>query len=676
MQVYLPNPNMADGFGKSVDSFDESFLFSEFEDSGKPKSSCLSFPEAFVKEESSQHQSMEDLKLENYRLKMALGKFIFPGKDSKVLPQNPIAQATFFSNQQSLSSRSRIEAFLATLGVALQGENSKSSEEDDEFIYPHVQPSLEEFSEVLDGFIDNTNKNCDSVVSCVRYFDIYCVDCCGLPLHEFNPRDSSGWDIPLYEQVYFVALPFIEDSSSKVRVSRKKTCFNCGAVGHALSNCPEPHNQAQIESQRRKFLNKFTSPIVKGSRYHINEKRFGEFKPGVISPNLREALGIEENEVPPFVYKMRCLGYPPGYLPSSKKPSLLLYDATGNVDDYIMDDDDDECLDNDKSSEEKSNDKKSLFVKYPGFNCPLPEGGIDCGTKMGFPAMQRRHQIQEMEWWYKQGSAQKISQSREIRRRDRKRRLSDTEAGVSDMDLDDEVSGPIHFDLGTPTDSPHSKDRKRGRYDNNQSADEGGGYSPCHPGLQIGEEEEKLIKRLHQKHHLPAVTPSPSPNTELKEKGGPSKRRVKRKRISTCSKEEGELSEEDGEEKYQDYVTVDEWVASEEEEVQSEGEGVQTEEGGGKEGELKGYRDWWVEEPLAPSSKGHGKTHCSPPPLPAVKLPMDLLTRFYTSSTVLQKVSFEDRVMWLDPVYGNIQVSSGRYDKLKEILQKVKKRRR
>lgn len=86
--------------------------------------------------------------------------------------------------------------------------------------------------------------------------------------------------------------------------------------------------------------------------------------------------------------------------------------------------------------------------------------------------------------------------------------------------------------------------------------------------------------------------------------------------------------------------------------------------------ETKVNQGWWLDVPL--SATNVKNKSISPPPIPTVKLPMDLLTRFYTSSTVLQKVSFEDRIMWLDPIYGNIQVSTGRYDRLKEILQQNK----
>ena len=77
---------------------------------------------------------------------------------------------------------------------------------------------------------------------------------------------------------------------------------------------------------------------------------------------------------------------------------------------------------------------------------------------------------------------------------------------------------------------------------------------------------------------------------------------------------------------------------------------------------------WWLGEPLDSVSETQPKL--SPPPRPSVLLPLDALSRFYTNSTVLQKMSFEDRVMWLDPIYGNLQPVSGRYERLRKLLGK------
>jgi len=39
----------------------------------------------------------------------------------------------------------------------------------------------------------------------------------------------------------------------------------------------------------------------------------------VHSDNLRAALGIKSNQLPPYIYQMRVFGYPPGYLENARQ---------------------------------------------------------------------------------------------------------------------------------------------------------------------------------------------------------------------------------------------------------------------------------------------------------------------------------------------------------------------
>lgn len=52
------------------------------------------------------------------------------------------------------------------------------------------------------------------------------------------------------------------------------------------------------------------------------------------SSGLREALGLHENQIPMYIYKMRALGYPPGWMVEAQKneaPVLAMFgkDGTG-----------------------------------------------------------------------------------------------------------------------------------------------------------------------------------------------------------------------------------------------------------------------------------------------------------------------------------------------------------
>lgn len=65
-------------------------------------------------------------------------------------------------------------------------------------------------------------------------------------------------------------------------------------------------------------------------RYHNDvEQKFGNFLPGKMSKELRKAMGLADNELPLYIYRMRMLGYPPGWLEHAKvrASGLNLFDS-------------------------------------------------------------------------------------------------------------------------------------------------------------------------------------------------------------------------------------------------------------------------------------------------------------------------------------------------------------
>lgn len=181
---------------------------------------------------------------------------------------------------------------------------------------------------------------------------------------------------------------------------------------------------------------------------------------------------------------------------------------------------------------------------------------------------------------------------------------------------------------------------KRTKYDDADEDDDNTGYSPSHPGFQHGSQELELLKR-HRKHSgSNSTTCDVALQSSSTDNDHP---KAKTKRTARNSIEEGELiSDEEGELVKEEEETGDDYPET--------------------------TLGWWLTEPLDSASTTQPKL--SPPPKPSVQLPLEALSRFYTNSTVLQKMSFEDRIMWLDPIYGNLQPVSGRYDKLRKLLGK------
>lgn len=90
------------------------------------------------------------------------------------------------------------------------------------------------------------------------------------------------------------------------------------------------------------------------------EQKYGHLTPGKISSALKKALGIRRNELPPYIYRMRRLGYPPGWLEEAKYfySNLDLFDAEGNT-----------VRQNMLRKDQGLNPEK--IIEYPGFNTSM-----------------------------------------------------------------------------------------------------------------------------------------------------------------------------------------------------------------------------------------------------------------------------------------------------------------
>jgi len=191
----------------------------------------------------------------------------------------------------------------------------------------------------------------------LEYYDNYSIDRCGDELASFNVGAlQQGWIIPEYEQVYRLALPDSEQHASLQRARRPKpSCFNCGALDHGVQGCPMKLDSDRIRRSREQYQEQMAEACgyndltqMNGSygnnneptsRYHedsyqsslndqvIIEERFRRFQPGVIGYELRQALGLRDNQLPMYIYNMRRCGYPPGWLREArvKKSGLQVF---------------------------------------------------------------------------------------------------------------------------------------------------------------------------------------------------------------------------------------------------------------------------------------------------------------------------------------------------------------
>ncbi|XP_029333524.1 zinc finger CCHC domain-containing protein 8 isoform X1 [Mus caroli] len=290
------------------------------------------------------------------------------------------------NNAISKQYHQEIEEFVSNLVKRFEEQQKNDVEKTSFSLLP--QPSsvmLEEDHKVEESCAVKNNREAFSVVGSVLYFTNFCLDKLGQPLLNENPQLTEGWEIPKYQQVFSHIVP-LEGQEMQVKAKRPKPhCFNCGSEEHQMKECPMPRNAARISEKRKEYMDACGEASGQSfqQRYHAEEveERFGRFKPGVISEELQDALGVTDKSLPPFIYRMRQLGYPPGWLKEAEleNSGLALYD--GN------DDADGETETGEIQNKNVTYDLSKL-VNYPGFNISTPRGIPDEWRMFGSIPMQ------------------------------------------------------------------------------------------------------------------------------------------------------------------------------------------------------------------------------------------------------------------------------------------------
>jgi hypothetical protein len=122
--------------------------------------------------------------------------------------------------------------------------------------------------------------------------------------------------------------------------SRSAACFNCSSPAHALRDCPHARDHAAIGAARSAFAERQAAGAAAAAggggtaaapRY-FDEPAGGEAAaaaaaqatfaaPGKLSEETRTALRIGPNDPPPWIWRMRQLGYPQAWIKKRAKSS-------------------------------------------------------------------------------------------------------------------------------------------------------------------------------------------------------------------------------------------------------------------------------------------------------------------------------------------------------------------
>uniref|UniRef100_G3NZM9 Zinc finger CCHC domain-containing protein 8 n=1 Tax=Gasterosteus aculeatus aculeatus TaxID=481459 RepID=G3NZM9_GASAC len=223
------------------------------------------------------------------------------------------------------------------------------------------------------------------VVGSVLYFTTFSIDKLGQPLVNENPQLTDAWDIPAYHQSFnqVVGTDGLEVEMKDKR--SKSMCFNCGLSGHQLRDCPKPKDMAVINERRKEFNHSSNQTMQSNQRYHADEveERFAKYKPGIMSEELLRAMGLDANTLPPLIYRMRQLGYPPGWLKEAETENsgLAMYDGKNSIEGNFTE----------NSNSQNSSYDVSKLVEFPGFNVPASHHMKDEFMQYGSIPMQTNH---------------------------------------------------------------------------------------------------------------------------------------------------------------------------------------------------------------------------------------------------------------------------------------------
>ncbi|KAF7661606.1 hypothetical protein LDENG_00258070 [Lucifuga dentata] len=358
----------------------------------------------------------------------------------------PVLQILYANNLISKQCRQEIED--SVCGVILKHQKEANQKKHPIF---HIKPQTSAFAMEEDEKVNATGrktKEAFKVVGSVLYFTSFSVDKLGQPLLNENPQLTEGWELPTYHQVFNQVIGTDGQEIEMKEKRPKSICFNCGSSSHQMRDCPKPKDMAAINVRRKEFSQNNNQSIQSNQRYHAEvEERFAKYKPGVMSEELLTALGVDGNMLPPLIYRMRQLGYPPGWLKEAEMENsgLTLYDGNVPNDGDITED----------TNRQKISYDVSKLVNFPGFNVPAPHKMKDEFMQYGSIPMQHNHMKHNFAAYLSNNFPMPGSSSSNKRRHEsdstpekrKKTKSSDDQSPSrsSDMDIDSEPGTPYHY---------------------------------------------------------------------------------------------------------------------------------------------------------------------------------------------------------------------------------------
>ncbi|OVA05056.1 PSP [Macleaya cordata] len=184
----------------------------------------------------------------------------------------------------------------------------------------------------------------------------------------------DGDSAPLYDRGYSLGLTSLDGSTSVERgleTLEASRCFNCNSYNHSLKECPKPRDNVAVNNARKQHNSKRSQNAGphKLTRYYQNSSggKYDGLRPGFLGPETRQLLGIGEFDPPPWLHRMREIGYPPGYLDLDDE------DQASGITIFLDEKTKEDQEDGELSETDEPEPKKKMSVEFPGINAPIPE---------------------------------------------------------------------------------------------------------------------------------------------------------------------------------------------------------------------------------------------------------------------------------------------------------------
>ncbi|KAM6549260.1 hypothetical protein CsatB_020936 [Cannabis sativa] len=190
---------------------------------------------------------------------------------------------------------------------------------------------------------------------------------------EFVELDCNS--VPLYDRGFALGLTS-DDGINNIEggveiIDDAARCFNCGSYNHSLKECPKPRDRVAVNNARKQLKSKRNqnSASRNQTRYYQNSPagKYDGLRPGALDAETRQLLGLSELDPPPWLRRMREIGYPPGYLDpdDEDQPSGII--IFGDIDIAKDGQEDGEIIETPREPQKKKS------VEFPGINGPIPE---------------------------------------------------------------------------------------------------------------------------------------------------------------------------------------------------------------------------------------------------------------------------------------------------------------